>query len=166
MGLTPLDIHNKEFPKKTFGGYDRDVVDDFLDQVIREFEQIIKDNDRLKQQIDDLELKLEQYKNLEDTINRTLVVAQEAAEEVRSNAKKQADLHIQESRLQAERIIEAGHVKARKIMEENADLSRAANVLRTQVRSILQAQLQAIDGLPDTFLRVAAAQMPPERGEG
>lgn len=162
MALTPLDIHNKEFPKKALGGYDRDAVDEFLDHVIRDFEQIIKENDRLKQQVEDVSLKLEQYKNLEDTINKTLVVAQETAEEVKANAKKQADLVIQEARLQAERIIETGHVKARRIMEENADLSRAAHVLRTQVRSILQAQLQSLDGLPDTFLRVAAAQMPPE----
>lgn len=163
MGLTPLDIHNKEFPKKSFGGYDRDTVDEFLDQVVRDFELLIKENDRLKGQVDELQLKLEQYKQLEETINRTLVVAQETAEEVRTSAKKQADLQIQEARLQAERIIEAGHAKARRIMEENADLSRAAQVLRSQVRAILQAQLQAIDGLPDNFLRVAATQMPPER---
>lgn len=165
MGLTPLDIHNKEFKKKAFGGYDRDAVDEFLDQVIREFEALIKENGHLKEQAVQLSQKLEQYKNLEDTINRTLVVAQEAAEEVRDASRKEADLIIQEARLQAERIIEAGQSKARKIMEENADLARAVQALRTQVRSILQAQLQAVDGLYDPFQKVAAAQLP-EQGKG
>jgi len=165
MGLTPLDIHNKEFPKKAFGGYNQDAVDEFLDQVIREFEVLIKENGHLREQMEALQGKLEQYKSLEETINKTLVVAQEAAEEVRGSAKKQADLIIQEARLQAERIIETGQVKARRIMEENADLSRAAQVLRGQVRSLLQAQLQAIDGLHDPFARAAAAQMPPEQGD-
>ncbi|HYG57686.1 MAG TPA: DivIVA domain-containing protein [Symbiobacteriaceae bacterium] len=162
MGLTPLDIHNKEFPKKAFGGYDRDAVDVFLDQVVADFEHLIKESDRLKQQAEDLKVKLEQYRNLEETINRTLVVAQETAEEVKAGAKKQADLIIQEARLQAERIIETGQVKARRIIEENADLARAAHTLRTQVRSLLQAQLQAIDGLYDPFSKAAAGQMPPE----
>ncbi|HLN62928.1 MAG TPA: DivIVA domain-containing protein [Symbiobacteriaceae bacterium] len=163
MGLTPLDVHNQTFPKKALGGYDRDAVDSFLDQVIRDFEHYIKENDKLQRQVEDLHEKLAAYQSLEETIHRTLVVAQESAEEVKANAKKQADLHIQEARLQAERIIEAGHVKSRKILEENADLSRAAEVLRTQVRSILVAQLQAIEGMPESFLRVAAAQLPAER---
>ncbi|HYF95795.1 MAG TPA: DivIVA domain-containing protein [Symbiobacteriaceae bacterium] len=162
MSLTPLDIHNKDFPKKTFGGYDKDAVDDFLDQVMGEFDRMIKENDRLKTQIEDLNMKLDQYRSLEETINKTLVVAQEAAEEVKANAKKNADLIIQEARLQAERIIETGQVKARRIMEENADLARAAHTLRTQVKSMLQAQLEAIDGLYDPFAKAAAAQMSPE----
>ncbi|HWI63717.1 MAG TPA: DivIVA domain-containing protein [Symbiobacteriaceae bacterium] len=162
MALTPLDIHNKDFATQTFKGYKRDDVDEFLDQIVTEFDRMIKENDRLKTQIEDLTTKLEQYRTLEDTINRTLVVAQETAEEVKANAKKNADLIIQEARLQAERIIETGQVKARRIMEENADLARAAHVLRAQVKSLLQAQLEAIDGLYDPFAKAAVAQLPPE----
>jgi cell division initiation protein len=163
MNLTPLDIQHKKFPRKLFGGYDRDAVDEFLDQVIREFELLIRENSQLKDQIEQLNEKLEQYRNLEETIHRTLVVAQETAEELRNNAKKEADLIIQEARLQAERVIEAGQGKARRIMEENADLSRAVQALRTQVRSLLYAQLQAIDGLQDPFAQAAASQMGSDR---
>ncbi|HYF76329.1 MAG TPA: DivIVA domain-containing protein [Symbiobacteriaceae bacterium] len=162
MALTPLDVHNKDFPKRTFGGLDKDAVDEFLDQVVVELDRLIKENDRLKIQIQELDGKLEQYRTLEETINRTLIVAQETAEEVKASAKKNADLIIQEARLQAERIIETGQVKARRIMEENADLVRASNVLRTQVKSLLQAQLEAIDGLYDPFAKAAAAHQPAE----
>lgn len=165
MGITPLDIHNKEFPRK-IRGYDPDAVDEFLDQVIREFESLIKENGRLKEQLDHVALKLEEYKQLEDTINRTLVVAQETAEDVKTNARKESDLIIQEARLQAERIIEAGQSKARRIMEENADLSRAAVALRTQVRALLQSQLNAIDGLHhDPFAQAATSLLPKETGD-
>jgi cell division initiation protein len=164
MALTPLDIANKEFRRRLFGGYDPAEVDDFLDQVVQEFERLIKESERLREQVETLTAKLEQYQNLEDTINRTLVTAQQAAEEVKANARREADLLIQEARLQAERIIEAGQAKARRIMEENADLSRAAQVLRTQVRSLLQAQLDAIDGLQDPFVKAAAGQMPSDSG--
>jgi cell division initiation protein len=163
MALTPLDIHNKDFPKQTLKGYNIDAVDEFLDQVIGEFDRLIKERDRLQVQVEDLNEKLGQYRSLEETINKTLIVAQESAEDVKASAKKQADLIIQEARLQAERIIETGQIKARRIMEENADLARAAGTLRTQVKALLQAQLDAIDGLYDPFAKAAAAQMPPEQ---
>lgn len=169
MALTPLDIHNKEFPKRVFGGYTPASVDEFLDQVIREFEMLIKENAHLKEQIENLNQKLDQYRSLEDTINKTLVVAQETAEDLKSNARKEADLIIQEARMQAERIIDTGHAKARKLAEENADLTRAAHVLRTQVRAMLQAQLEAIGTVRDPFtpptLQAAAGEMPEEPTE-
>lgn len=160
MALTPLDIHNKELPKKLFGGYEKNAVDEFLDQVIREFELLIKENAHLKEQMEHLRSKLDQYRSLEETINKTLVVAQEAADDIKTNARRESDLIIQEARLQAQRIIEAGQVKARRITDENADLSRAAYTLRTQVRSLLQSQLEAIDTVRDPFMQAAATIMP------
>lgn len=157
MALTPLDIHNKEFPRTLFGGFKRDAVDEFLDQVIREFDQTLKEHALLKDQVESLNLKLEQYRSLEETINKTLVVAQEAAEDLKRNARKEADLIIQEARIQAEKIVEAGHARARQVAEQNADLSRAAQVLRTQVKALLQAQLEAIDSVRDPFAMAQAA---------
>jgi cell division initiation protein len=151
MGLTPLDIHNKEFAKKFLGGYNTNAVDEFLDQVIREFETLIKENAHLKEQVEAVDLKLAQYRNLEETINNTLVISQGVAEDLKASAKKESDLIIQEARHQAERIIEAGQSKARRIADENADLSRAVHMLRTQIRSMLQAQLDAIGQVKDPF---------------
>jgi len=151
MGLTPLDIHNKEFSKKFLGGYNTNAVDEFLDQVIREFEALIKENAHLREQVEAVDLKLSQYRSLEETINNTLLISQGVAEELKANAKKESDLIIQEARLQAERIIEASQSKARRIADENVDLSRAAHILRTQIRSMLQAQLDAIGQVRDPF---------------
>ncbi|MFZ5815529.1 MAG: DivIVA domain-containing protein [Bacillota bacterium] len=160
MALTPLDITNKEFKKKLLGGYDPDQVDEFLDQIIREFEVLIKENTTAKEQVELLNQRVEQYRALEETINKTLVIAQESAEEIKANARREADLIIQEARLQAERILEAGQAKARRIMEENADLARAAHTLRGQVRALLQAQLEAIDTIRDPFAQAAVARQP------
>ena len=145
MGLTPLDIHNKEFKKILFRGYDPDTVDEFLDQVIREFEVLIKENNAMRDQLEVSNSRMDIYRNQEEAINQVLVVAQQTAEELKTNARREADLIIQEARLQAERIIETGQVKARRVMEENADLVRMGQVLRVQMRSLLQAQLETLD---------------------
>ena len=164
MALTPLDITNKEF-RVRLRGYDRDAVDEFLDQIIREFEVLIKENAASKEQIELLSQRVEQYRALEETINKTLVIAQESAEEIKANARREADLIIQEARLQAERILEAGQAKARRIMEENADLARAAQVLRGQVRALLQSQLEAIDTVHDPFAQAAASRQASESAQ-
>ncbi|MFZ5827385.1 MAG: DivIVA domain-containing protein [Bacillota bacterium] len=161
MALTPLDITNKEF-RVRLRGYDRDAVDEFLDQIIREFEVLIKENAASKEQVELLSQRVEQYRALEETINKTLIIAQESAEEIKANARREADLIIQEARLQAERILEAGQAKARRIMEENADLARAAQVLRGQMRALLQSQLEAIDTVHDPFAQAAASRQSSE----
>ena len=144
MALTPMDIHNKEF-KRRFRGYDMDEVDEFLDQVIRAFETLITENTHVKEQLQHTDDKLEQYRNLEETLNRTLVVAQSAADELKANARREADLIIQEARLQAERIIEAGRSKDLKLMEERAELARIIDTVRAQTRQALVAQLDILD---------------------
>lgn len=145
MALTPLDIHNKEFKKTVFKGYDIDEVDEFLDQVIRDFESLIKDNAHLREQVSALQGRLEQYTQLEETLNKTLVVAQNSADELRVSARKEADLILQEARLQAERLVEQGQTKARKIVSEHEELLRHTAALRSQMKSTLKAQLELLD---------------------
>lgn len=157
MAITPLDISNKEFPVR-FRGYDRDSVDDFLDQVVQEFEFLIKENVNLRDQLELVSQRLEQYRALEETVNKTLVVAQESAEEIKGNAKHEADLILRGAQLQAERIVDSGHAKARQILEENADLLHAVNTLRSQVKALLRSQLDAIDALPNPFTQVASGR--------
>jgi cell division initiation protein len=158
LGLTPLDIHNKEFRKSLFRGYDSDEVDEFLDQVIREFELLIKENSSMREQLESMRQRVEIYRSQEETINQVLVVAQATAEDLKANAKREADLIIQEARLQAERIIDSGQTKATRIMEQNSDLVRVAHALRTQLRSLLQSQLETLEnGLRgmEAFLQAA-----------
>ncbi|NWN98645.1 MAG: DivIVA domain-containing protein, partial [Bacillus sp. (in: Bacteria)] len=79
MPLTPLDIHNKEFAK-TFRGYDEDEVNEFLDQVIKDYEIIIREKRELENRVKELEEKLKHFSSIEETLNKSIVVAQEAAE--------------------------------------------------------------------------------------
>lgn len=159
MALTPMDIHNKEFKHK-FRGYDMDQVDEFLDQAIRSFEALITENSAMKEHLSVIESKLEQYRNLEDTLNRTLILAQETADEVKSNARREADLIIQEARHQAERLIEAGRSKQTRLLEEQADLQRLIETVRAQTKQALQAQLDVLDRMLPDSRSVAAAREP------
>ncbi len=92
MPLTPLDIHNKEFGRG-FRGYDEDQVNEFLDQIIKDYELVIREKKALEEQVAQLEGKLDHFSNIEDTLNKSIVVAQEAAEEVKRNAQKRGKIN-------------------------------------------------------------------------
>lgn len=102
--LTPLDIHNKEF-KKGLRGYDIDEVDEFLDEVIKDFEGLYKENLELKEKLQKQQDKITQYKEMEETLQNTMVMVQKMAEEASRNAEKEAELIIWEARKKSEQIV-------------------------------------------------------------
>ncbi|MGO4110138.1 DivIVA domain-containing protein [Paenibacillus sp. YAF4_2] len=143
MPLTPLDIHNKEFGRR-LRGYDEDEVNEFLDQVIKDYESIIRENKELQNQILGLQERLNHFSNIEETLSKTIIVAQEAADEVRSNAKKEAQLIIKESEKNADRIINESLSKSRKVSLEVEELKKQASIYRARFRTLVEAQLELL----------------------
>ena len=70
--LTPLDIHNKEF-KRSFRGYNEDEIDDFLDQVVNDYEKLFRENDNLKEELSRMKKDNAQYQKLENNLKETLL---------------------------------------------------------------------------------------------
>lgn len=154
MALTPLEIHNKEF-RKTFRGYSEEEVDDFLDEIVRDMETLIRENTQLREDLSQARQRLDQFETLEATLQSTLVVAQQSAEDLKANARKEADLILQEARDEAERIIAAARAQEATLLAALQDAQREYAVFRSKVRSILMAQL---DLMNDADLGVAALQ--------
>ena len=125
MALTPLDIHNKEF-KRVFRGYDEDEVNEFLDLVIKEFEILIREKKELEEKLAEYEERLNHFNNIEESLSKTIIVAQEAADEVKNNAKKEAELIIREAEKNADRIINEALAKSRNIALEVEELKKAS----------------------------------------
>lgn len=143
MPLTPLDIHNKEFTRG-FRGYDEDEVNDFLDQVIKDYEALIRDKKALEETVQKLEDRLGHFSTIEDTLNKSILVAQETAEEVKQNATKEARLIVKEAEKNADRIINESLSKSRKIALEIEELKKEAKVYRTRFRMLIEAQLELL----------------------
>ncbi|WP_158737635.1 DivIVA domain-containing protein [Alteribacillus sp. YIM 98480] len=143
MPLTPLDIHNKEFTRG-FRGYDEDDVNEFLDQVIKDYENVIREKNELFSKVNELEERLEHFSNIEETLNKSILVAQESAEEVRRNAKKESQLIIKEAEKNADRIINDALNKSRKIELEIEELKKQASVYRMRFKMLIEAQLEML----------------------
>jgi cell division initiation protein len=141
--LTPLDIHNKEF-KRSFRGYNEEDVDEFLDRVIKDYEQLYRENIELKENMDRLNSKLEHFQHMENTLHNTLIVAQETAEEVKLNAKKSTELMIKETEINAQKLIDEASNKVRRMASEYQDLKKQVDVYRVRMRTLVQAQLEIL----------------------
>ncbi|ARU62326.1 cell division protein DivIVA [Tumebacillus avium] len=159
MPLTPLDIHNKEFGR-SFRGYDEDEVNEFLDRVIKDYEGLIRENRDLEEKLATLEERLSHFHNIEDSLSKSIIVAQETAEEVKSNARKESQLIIKEAEKNADRILNEALSKSRRAAMELDELQKQAAVFRARFRSLIQVQLELIDSdqweqvLDDKTIRV------------
>ncbi|RCW70785.1 DivIVA domain-containing protein [Saliterribacillus persicus] len=144
MPLTPLDIHNKEFTR-AFRGYDEDEVNEFLDQVIKDYEAVIREKKDLHEKVEQLNERLGHFSNIETTLNKSILVAQETAEEVKGNASKESKLIIKEAEKNADRIINEALHKSRTIALEVEELKKQAKVFRTRLKMLVEAQLDLVE---------------------
>lgn len=94
--LTPLDIENIRF-QKSLKGYNADEVDDFLDQLNTDYEKLYKENKEFKDRIEELEKDMEHYKNVERTLQDTLVMAQKTSDDIKKVAEQKAEQIIKEA---------------------------------------------------------------------
>jgi len=144
MKLTPLDIQKKEF-SRSFRGLNEDEVKDFLKQVYESYEQLYKENKLYEEKIKDLEEKINYYKNMEETLKETLIIAKKTAEEVKKSAEKEKELIIKEAKQQANRILEEANVRVVSIKKEHEEARKQFSIFKTRFKSFLESQLEMIE---------------------
>lgn len=144
MPLSPLDIHNKEFTR-AFRGYAEDEVNEFLDQIIKDYELLLREKKELEEKVKQMAAQMEHYNTMEDTLQKSIVVAQEAAEELRRNAQQEAKLIIKEAEKNANRIVNEALAKARKITIEIDALKKQSKVFRNRFKMLVEAQLDLLN---------------------
>src|SRR5690625_587529 len=91
-----------------------------------------------------MEEKLGHFTNIESTLNKSILVAQETAEEVKANARKETKLMIREAEKNADRIINEALSKSRQVYIEIEELKKQGKVFRTRLRMLVEAQLDMI----------------------
>ena len=144
MPLSPLDIHNKEFTRG-FRGYSEDEVNEFLDQIIKDLEILIREKRELEEKVKTMSEQMRHFNSLEDTLSKSIVVAQEAAEEVRRNSQKEAKLIVKEAEKNADRIVNDALAKARKVTIEIDELKKQSKVFRNRFKMLVEAQLDLLN---------------------
>lgn len=140
MEMTPLDIRNRTF-RKGMRGYQCEEVEKFLEEVSQEFESAYKENFELREKTKELETEIGHYRQLENTLQQTMILAQQTAEDVKEAARQEAALILREAEHEKTKIVSEAQKKWEEIEEEIQALARKRDLLRTQLKSFLLAHL-------------------------
>ncbi|EOF64785.1 DivIVA domain-containing protein [Enterococcus faecium] len=165
MALTPLDIQNKTFPTK-MRGYNQDEVDDFLDLVVRDYEELTQRNRELEKAVKHSEEKLEYFNELKDALNQSIIVAQDTADKVKTSASKESEVIVTSAQNKADelvanaekrahqlttdaeekarKILTDATEKARQLATETEDLKKKTRVFHQRISLMLESQLEQV----------------------
>lgn len=138
MKITPLDIRQKRF-ETSFRGFARREVEAFLELVAAEFEEVVKENISLKDELRRTQSRLEQHQERERTLQETMVTAQRISEDMKAAAKKEAEIVLADAEHQAEKIVHGAHQKLVQVIEDINELKRQRAQFESQVRSVIDA---------------------------
>ncbi|MDQ6943718.1 MAG: DivIVA domain-containing protein [Candidatus Eremiobacteraeota bacterium] len=157
--ITIIDIQHKEF-KKSLQGYDRNEVNEFLDEIIETLEDENTMRTALQGEIAELRERLSHFKTMEESLQSTLLLATRTADEVKAAAHKEADLIKQEARLTAEREISALSARIEESRREADRHQDTAEKAKSELRSLLMSHLSLIERTPAAPAAPATAEQP------
>lgn len=154
MALNSLDVQNKTFNTQMCG-YNKHEIEEFLDIVVRdydEFAQKIKDQER---ELKALRERVKYFDDMKDSLNKSIVVAQDAADNLRVQAQSESNSIIAEASQKGQLIIEAAKKEAgtilnqasddaRRLVRDTDDLKRKMRLYHQRMTSIIEAQLASI----------------------
>ena len=142
--LKPMDIHNKEF-KKAMRGYDAEEVDEFLDEIIVDFEKLQRELDVLKTQLSNYSENMNSYREKEISLNNTLVSAQRFADQLVKDAETKAANIVAEAEAEAQRIIGGTEAKYHKVLADYTMLATRYNDAKETLKEYFQNQIAMLD---------------------
>ncbi len=137
MRISPMDIRQQQFTIRVLRGFDRQEVDTFLEQVALDYEQLIKENALLKEQLAALEERSHGIEDREKMLQDTLVTTQRLSEEMKDNARREANLLIREAELQGDKLLEEVRAEEAKLKAEILALKRTRRQLAEGLRLTL-----------------------------
>ena len=143
MNYTPNDLQNITF-KKSLLGYSEDVVNDVLDKVIEDYSAYIRENVELKDKLALLNDGLQHYKTIEESLQNTLLVAQQTGEDIKKNAYDKAENVIKESEIRAQRLINDANQEVVKINFEYEDMKKKLHIFKSKCEILLMSQLELL----------------------
>lgn len=132
---------------KSINGYNVEQVNNFVDDVVKNVDEMIHKMKEKDLQIDRLTKELEHYKNMDATLNRAVTIAEEAASKYKENSLNESDLIVTEAKKNANRIINDALLKAERIEEDTQRMRRNLITYKRRIRSLIEQQAEIVDDL-------------------
>lgn len=144
--ITPLDIQNKEFPRGV-RGYKEEEVDGFLDLLTLDFEKLLDENQRLKEEIKKISVDLARYQNSENAVLNTLEAAKSLMSDISDSAERRAEILLKNAELDAQLIQREAKESVERLTEEAVAMRNRLNSFKAKYKSFLEDEQRSLDSL-------------------
>lgn len=155
MTLTALEIKDKSFGTK-FRGYDVEEVDEFLDIVVRDYEDLVRENHEKEAKIRNLEERLTYFDEMKDSLSQSVLIAQDTAERVKVAANERSTNIVRQAEQDAQHLLDGAKYKADEILRQAADnakkvaieteeLKNKTRVFHQRLKSTIESQLSIVN---------------------
>lgn len=144
MRITPIEIQQQQFKTRLLG-YDTSAVDNFLEMLADELERLHKQNNELKESLARTRSSLDQMREREQTLQQTLMTAQQVTEDLKENARKEAEIVVADAHLEGERVIREANERRIKLINDIQDMKRQKLTFESGLRTLVENHLKLLD---------------------
>jgi len=144
MRITPMDIEQQEF-SRSFRGYNEEEVDDFLDKIVKDYEELINENVRLDEEIEKMKERLKEFSEIEESLRSALLNAQKSAEETKGRVENEAKVMVRKAEIEAEVIKQKASQKEDEVKNEINNLRRYKFMFKEKFKSMLNLYLKMLE---------------------
>lgn len=152
MKVTPLDLRQQKF-RTVFRGFDPNEVTALLDQVSDDYEQALREADRLRQEVARLDGLVNEHREHERNLRNTLLTAQRLADEIRSGAEQDARRLVQEAEGRAELLLQKTQARLEEVQREIDGLKLKRRDVENSLESVIGALRNSLDFVKDQEAR-------------
>ena len=135
----------------SFNGYNKQEVNLFVRDVTREYESMLNNLKARDQEIENLKQKLIQYQNMETTLNRALLVAEDASSQIKKMARDESKGILDDARRNASRIVNDALLRATKLEQDAENLKRRIVIFKKKFRQAMETEIENIDDMPEDY---------------
>jgi cell division initiation protein len=144
MRITPIDIQQQQF-KSRLMGYDKAGVDHFLELLAGEIERLLRQNQDLQEELARCKGSLAEMREREATLKETLLTTQKITDELKANARREAELLLTDAELRAERLMHSAEDQRLQLIGEIQEIKRQKIAFETSLRSLLEKHVRMLD---------------------
>ena len=152
MKVTPLDLRQQRF-QTVMRGYDRGEVQAFLLEVADDYENALRESDKLRQDIAKLDAVLGEHRGQERNLRNTLLTAQKLADEIKEHAQQEAALVVREAEGRADLLLQKGQSRLEDVQREIDSLRMKRREVETSIESLVGTLNNTLEFIRDQDAR-------------
>jgi len=152
MKVTPLDLRQQRF-QTVMRGYDRGEVQAFLLEVADDYENALRDNDKLRQDVAKLDAVLGEHRGQERNLRNTLLTAQKLADEIKEHAQNEAAIIMREAEGRADLLIQKAQTRLEDVQREIDGLRMKRKEVENDIEALVRTLNTTLEFIRDQDAR-------------